>query len=317
MSATLADLFDAPIADYAGPLPLEEELALIAAARDGDRAAEERLLFQYAHALRRAVSGERARLGERGDAQEARANVLLAFTEAVRGARPGERVTQILHSKVLHVADEYHLIDGLTVPARTGRKVMAALRLAGDDVAAAQRIAEEREGVAPETFRAALSALSPQSLDDDHHDAIVGTGNSTTDAGPNRVRDRAEAAGASLTASIAPERDFARVEDVIDTQRALAALDEVGRRIVRDYYGFSDYDVIPDAEIAHRLGMTRPTVQRKRISALLTMHDALCTDERFDERCERDDRHEERHADPLSPAMLAAWEQALAEAVAA
>lgn len=264
------ELFDAEI-DYTGPLPLEEESRLIAAAHDGDYGAYEALLYQYRPALRALVASEQRRTSGTVDPDESRANALLAFAEALHVTQPGERIAARLKAALLRAADEYHLIGTLTVPYRTRRKYLQALRDAHGNLTEARAIAASR-GMLPETFTAVRQAIA------------TGTWTSTNGllAG--------EYGGPELS-QLTHERGYATIEDAADAQRALDTLDDTSRTIVRDYYGFNDYDMVPDAEIAHRMGFSRSKVQRLRDGALETMHGALCSDGQVDDRCERPEAH--------------------------
>jgi hypothetical protein len=246
-----------------------EETRLIRAAQDGDLGAYETLLMQYAHGLRALVEQEYARAAGHVDALETRANVLLAFAEAVHECQTGERVAFRLPKAALRVADEHHLVGGFAIPARTRQRFTQARREAGPDGDAEAKALEL--GMTRETFRAVKEALDAQSLDD-----LIG-------GGLEKANDRAYAphgAGNNFdseprTSSLTVERGYSTVEQRADVAKAFAAVDVITGDVIRDAYGFTEYDPIPDAEIAHRRGYSRSKVQRIRAEGLSTMRKAL------------------------------------------
>ncbi|QWY81869.1 DNA binding protein [Microbacterium phage Honk] len=260
------------------PLPIDVEVELIACAKDGDEAAYERLIANYIPGLRALAASELQRSGRLVDVDEVRANVLLAFVEAVHAARPGERVAPQLAPAAKHAADdfEHNLVAALSVPGRTQRRYFQAIREAKrngtnpvDEAAAL--------GLAPESFYAVKAALGFDSIERlqelNAPGVFDGIGVHEPAMSPIHV-----------------EQGYANAETRHMARAALAALndDPVAAVIVREAYGFTGYEPVPDAEVAHRHGLTRPTVQRKRIKALDTMHEAICQHDAPEPRCARE-----------------------------
>lgn len=258
MFATLSDIFEAKITTAAEALPLDEELALISRAQGGDEDAYNALLMQYRLGLRGLVRTEYARAGGFVDADETRANVLLGFAEALASCDGTTRLSAKLKGATLTASHEFHLVDNFNVPYRTRQRYMQALREAGPDGNAEEKAVEL--GMSPEVFRAIREALR------------AGSYEGMLDDGTGEMSGRSREA--SMT-TVTPERAYAEVDDAILVARAFAAVGELEEGICRDAYGFTEYDPIPDAEIAHRRGMTRPTVQRVRTRALEAMREAL------------------------------------------
>lgn len=259
----LADLLTAASSPVV-PLPLEDEIALIENAQRGDEAAYEALVAQYAPALRAATRRFRELLGE----DEAQSVAFLAFAETIAAHDP-ERSPRL--AGALRPALSRALMDAATpgqlaVSPRRARQYVSCMGRAGGDVAKATALALEA-GMTRETF-----ADLHRALDVTSYDATVGVGRvglrATADA---RVWDARRASDVSVTA---PPRSLTEeAADLVDV--ALGAVDGLEEKIVRLYYGFEEYDNVPDAEVAHRLGLTRPTVQRRREGALGKMRSAL------------------------------------------
>lgn len=268
-ATTLADILDAKLDRGAESLPFEEELALIERAQSGDEDAYVALLRQYAHGLRNLMKTEHSRAGGLVDADETRANVLLAFAEALAECDGTTRIAAKLRVKVYDVATEHHLVGALSVPTRTRQRYMQALREAGPDGDAEATAAEL--GMSREAFLAVRDAIGARSIEDMHATrmARMNEEHSTT----YFTSPEQEATG------ITPERSYASVEQRATVERAFAAVDELTGDIIRDAYGFTEYDPIPDAEIAHRRGFSRSKVQRIRTEGIVTMRRALGVDE--------------------------------------
>ncbi|GEB46978.1 hypothetical protein MTE01_29230 [Microbacterium testaceum] len=227
-----------------------EETRLVRAAQDGDLDAYNTLLRQYAHGLRSLAEQEYARAGGHVSHDETRANVLLAFAEAVHECQAGDRVAFRLPKATLRVADEHHLVGGFTIAERTRQRYMQALREAGPDGDAEAKAREL--GMTRETFLSVRDALGASSFD--------GILEEQGDAGMQ---------------AIGLERGYSTVEQRADVAKAFAAVDVITGDVIRDAYGFTEYDPIPDAEIAHRRGYSRSKVQRLRSEGLSTMRKAL------------------------------------------
>lgn len=237
-------------------LDLAEEMTAIEAAKAGDEKATLDLLFAYAPALRNAVKRYREAL----DRDDAQAEAVSSFLGAVRDfdATKGERLAGIVASRIGHDLGILAAAGStFAIPERTLSRFYGILRRSGGDVEAAADSATEY-GMARETFLSVLAHVrQTDSLD----------GISEGPDGEGR-----DARAASLWGASAPMAD---AEDRILAEIAFGAVDEVESQVCGLAYGFTDYDLVPDAEIAHRLGMTRSTVQRRRTSALDKMRDAL------------------------------------------
>jgi DNA-directed RNA polymerase specialized sigma24 family protein len=225
------------------PVPRAERRALTLAAQRGDQDAFERLLADLVPNLRAVVRRWGAFVGE-----DAEAVALLAFTEAVmaydsRADIDGVGVVALLSQHVLEgmreAADASYAV---TVPSRTLQRFWAILRHAGGDPDAAERLAPQFD-MTPDTFR-------------DVRVAVLGS-----------VELRPELATA--------EPAVPHVEDRVMAAQALAALSGAEHTIARRAHGFGLYGPESDGQIAEALGMSRQSVQRKRVRALDTMREAL------------------------------------------
>lgn len=238
-----------------------EEAETIAAAQAGDESAAERLLFAYGPVLRNAVARIHERLIEDGtlgaDLEDLQASAVAALFEVIVSHDPslnpriaGRAYTAIRRALV----DEVTSGASFAVPERTLSRYNGIVRAAEGDLEEAERQAPEF-GMSREVFRDVRAAVETN-----RHDL-------------NATGDEDEApANYSPIYSPAPIVD---VEDKILVDLAFRAVDDEEARIVELAYGFTEYDPVPDAEIAHRLGLTRPTAQRKRGKALDKMRKAL------------------------------------------
>ena len=250
-----------------------EEAEAIAAAQAGDEAATERLLMAYGPALRAAVSnfatgvkaGRNPWGGEAGigtssfEVADVQGAALVGFLETIREHDPAvsPRLAGTIRRRIAReIADLYASTMPFAVPERTLSRFYGILREAEGDDALAEALAPER-GMDPATFRAVFAAVR---------------GTSSLD----RLQAEADETGASLapTAIFAPS-PIVDVEDRVLVDLAFRAVEDDEERICRLAYGFTEYDPQPDAEIAHRMGLTRPTVQRKRGKALDKMRKAI------------------------------------------
>lgn len=246
----------------AAPLTESEEVEAIAAAQAGDEDATMRLLVAYGPALRSAVSGVQSLTD--GDApvdlDDARMTAVEGALTALREHDPaaGPRLAGTIRQ---HVSDALKRAfadsrPALQVPARTLSRFFGILREVDGDVEAARALAPEREMLAT-TFDTILAAARPGSIE-----ALRDPN------GDGDVRDLV----AEPVYVTSPVVD---VEDAILVEAAFRAVDDEGERICRLSYGFTEYEPVADAEIGHRMGLTRPTVQRKRAKALDSMRKAL------------------------------------------
>lgn len=244
-------------------IPLDERQATTLAAQAGDPVAFEALLLDVIGNLRALAApwAPEDRLGR----EEALAAALLGFTEAVAAYRAeedpdGVGVLPLLRSFVsAALGDTEAASVAVTVPTRTLKRWHGIVRRADGDLEEAARIAPTYAMTA-ETFWAVADAR--RSWD-------------SISADEERETSHASEAARPLWG----DRDsFAAAEDRIAVEAAFLAVDDTEGDVIRDAYGFSDYRPLPDGVIAERRGMSRPTVQRRRASALGKMREALAVD---------------------------------------
>lgn len=249
-----AQLWDAPaerIADGA------EEVALIIAAQAGAEYAVMRLFTAYVPALRSAVRQYGATL----PLDDARQTACLAFLEIIREhdttrcERLAGRLAKRLPDYLCEATSDAS--EGLTVPPRTLRRFFGFLRQADGDVLAAEELAVAA-GMGRETFRAVLTAVRA---------------NRSLDA---EVMIR----GADHAVPLCDVSDYSRetshAEDRLLVEVAFGAVNGAEEAVCRLAYGFEEFgEPVVDAEIGHRLGMTRLKALRTRQRALSKMREAL------------------------------------------
>jgi RNA polymerase sigma factor (sigma-70 family) len=229
------------------PLTESEEHEAISRAQEGDEEATLLLLKIYSPALRAAANRYTLSLG----VEEARAEAVRGLLEAIHAfdTSTGSRLTSQRGVKN-HLNDAlsqaYALVFPVAVPDRTLRRFFGILRNAGGDVDKALSICQEY-AMSREVFMEVLSV----------------------------VRDVRSLSGEERKASHDPVMEMLTTEAKEDVAKAFQAVDPLEYDVCRLYYGFSDYDPIPDAEIAHRLGFSRQKIQRTRSSALAKMRVAL------------------------------------------
>lgn len=267
--AVLSDVFDRS-AERRIPSAADERAA-ISLAQDGDEAATLDLVYAYAPTLRAAAARHERTLGR----EEARQATVLGLLEAVHAfdlSSDYERLAAIVWE---YVADAVQTAAGtmvaISVPSRTLKRFFGILRRADGDLEAAALAAPKHE-LSTESFWAIVDALRVDPLD---VKALGGTkagieGRHAVD-GPSFVGAESHARPLWQHA----DRGTSDAEDRILAEVALRAVDGFSRDVCRLAYGFSEADPIPDAEIAHRLGYSRPKVQRTRTTALVKMRDAL------------------------------------------
>lgn len=253
--ATLSDIFDRGTESR---LSQNEEREKIHAAKAGDQAATIALLYAYAPALRNAV----ARYSETLGAEEARSAAVVGFLDALASFDPEryDRLAAVIAPMLTNeLAEAVALSAAVSVPSRTRTRFFGILRRADNDAHRAALLAPQY-AMSRETFYAVLEALHVESVDEDrrHDDGESGPG----------MADRA-------LPIWNPEDVYADAEDRILVEMAFTATDDLETDICRMSYGFTSYNPIPDGQIAHDLGMARPTVQRRRAGALSKMRDAL------------------------------------------
>lgn len=238
-----------------------EEAAIIEAAQAGDEIAALSLMNAYGRALRSAV----ARFTSAGlvggvPVEDLRSAAIVAFLEVIAEHDPAlnPRLAGRVSTRLIAaLAKEASGVTSFTIPERTLSRFYGILREADGDVEVALDSVGDY-GMSRETFLQVLAAIRG------------------TDSLDGHSEDGADVPHVSTTAtplfSPAPVVD---VEDKILVDMAFAAVEDEEARICELAYGFTEYEPVPDAEIAHRLDMTRPTVQHKRGKALSKMRKAL------------------------------------------
>lgn len=247
-------------------LSVEEERALIAASQAGDGAATETLIGAYSPAIRGAVQWYRRALPsvpQRSDAEDVEQEALVGLLEAIRAFDPEkhDRLAAIAAQYVRQrVAEAARSASAFAVPERTLKRFFSILRECNGDTSAALELAPSRK-MARETFLAVLASVRG-----------VGSYDAPAPDGTTREESDRSVDGEAL-AWAQPELVGERDEDLV--RAAFAAVDDVEERVCRVSYGFEDYEPQPDGEVAHRLGLSRPKVQRVRTKALAKMREAL------------------------------------------
>lgn len=265
----MLDLFTYTETDYS--MTEAEEAAAILSAQAGDEAAKMDLMRAYGPALRSAVSrfksgvadGQRSRVADEfgspsSSLDDLQSAALVAFLELIESHDPAQN-PRLAGRVAVHLADslaaQFSKEAHFAIPKRTLTRFHGILKAADGDVSAALDMAGEY-GMARETFLSVLAAVQSGSID-----GLTGPSDDAT----------REPVATPIYAA-APVVD---VEDRILVDMAFRAVSDEEARIVELAYGFTEYDPVPDAEIGHRLGLTRPTVQRRRASALGTMRKAI------------------------------------------
>jgi RNA polymerase sigma factor (sigma-70 family) len=251
------ELFTAPRS--VDPLPEEVERSLIVRAQGGDETATETLLMTYAPALRSAVKRARSTTLSQEDA---RSVAILGLMEAIRQFDPerGSSLAPVLKHRLNDELTEAVAQDrgGSYVPSRMVRRFFGILRAAGGSVDAGAALAPSF-GMGSDTFREVADAVrGVVSLD--------------------RLIEVQGDVFFLRASAIRVDRNLVDADDRMLCETAFAAVDDVETDVCRMAYGFTEPDPVPDAEVAHRLGMTRPTVQRRRVSALAKMRVALAVE---------------------------------------
>lgn len=256
-----------------------EECELIADAQAGNDLAYMRLLNLYGPLLRATVT----RAAKTMEVEDAQGVALLAFQETVathigqveegyNGRLSGRLVDAVREALGVARATE----TSFKIPARTLTRYQGILNAAEGDPNLAVELAPQH-GMAGDTWIRIHHAAKAKSFEgslEGHGEALKGQSYSGH-AGTGTAWD-GDGHGSGLYGD--GREPIADVEDAILVRLAFKAVDDEEARIVEMAYGFTDYDTVPDAEIGHRLGLTRPTVQRRRSSALSKMRKALAVD---------------------------------------
>lgn len=237
-------------------LTREDEAYLIREAQAGRGGAMLELLNAYERLIRKVV--REYTVLDRSAREDAKQEARLAFMELVHRFDPESGPLAWAAPNAIREALSAQLAGkvALTVPERTYRRYRSIMAKHDNNYAEALAAADSF-GMTRETFGAVHEAL--------HATAIEA-------AGEDEEGNVREVVATSLWSG---DNSYADAEDRILCEIAFAAVDDLETDVCRMAYGFSEFDQVPDAEIAHRLGMTRPTVQRRRAGALKKMRDAL------------------------------------------
>src|SRR5690606_32789871 len=255
----------------AAPLDELEEARLILVAKGhpaGDpEAAKMRLIEAYGPAIRAAVQnfgngivdGRSPYAGSLGmgnhemDIDDLQSAALVAFLSLIEDHDPEKsprlagRVAAYL---TRHLSKSFGAVSAFAVPTRTLERFYGILQAAEGDPEQAEALAPSYE-MSVDTFREIYAA--------------------TRNTGSLEVEMEGSDGHASTAAAASPvftPSPVADVEDRMLVDMAFAAMTDEEARICELYYGFTEYEPVPDAEIAHRTGLSRPSVQRKRSKAL-------------------------------------------------
>ena len=263
----LCDIFDRRVTT--GKLPLKKEREAIRAAKCGDDASTLKLLYAYACALRK-VSGRYRGAGgawaggpwDSGLAADRRMAAVEGFLEALYAFDLDGIHSRLAATVEGYVANSISMAAivpvAMNVPERTLKRFYSILRKADGDPVKGAGLAPQYS-MSVETFVSVLTAVrSTQSLDGTGGDA-GGSGD-----GPN-----------GLDVQVVGPDYCDDDEDKLLVEAAFAAVEDLEEDVCRLAYGFSDDDPIPDSEVGHRLGLSRPKVQRVRAAALGKMRHAL------------------------------------------
>ncbi len=236
-------------------LDLETEVRLVAQARGGDSDAFVRLAEAYAPRLRAAAARARSVVEDRAEREQA---ALTAFHAAILATPTGARVATVvkltMSAEMNRAASEVR--RGLSVPHGTARRYFSILSTADGDVGAAAAAAPTH-GMSTEAFLAVREAvrgsLSVEALATDEGDGMDGR----------------------LAATYAPVSQATTVERHLLARHALGAVTGVEKTVTLLAYGFSEDEPLPDAEIAHRLGINRSSAWKIKQRALTRMRALL------------------------------------------
>lgn len=256
---TISDIFkyaDAPV------LTVEAEVALIDEAQAGNEESFLALAHAYGPTLRASVGKAK----KTNDREEVEAEALAAFAEVVythdahdenyANGRLASRLTPHLRDRLGEAQTQRATV--FTIPKRTYTRYYGILNAADGDFEAALALAPSMAMKASTFAEVHGMVQEASSLTHDDEDS---------DGEEHYARPVL-----NIT-----ERDFyCEAEDAVMVEVAFAAVEDEQARIMELAYGFTEYEPVSDAEIAHRLGnQTRPTIQRKRVAALASMRKAL------------------------------------------
>lgn len=244
---------------------------LIRLARTGDAAAKQTLLREYMGPIVREVGRVTKFANSIGQGTDD--TMSEAFSEAVRifyGVVNTFDLDRGMHgfvnylSRTLRNDEELQVRRGIArVPQRTLYRRTEIVKAADGDLAKARELAPGM-GMPLATFDAVTATLGAT-------EEVGGLGNGAkSDMGegpgaPNYVPPQLRT----------EESGYVRTEDLLDTARALDALEYIPRLIVESTYGLNGQPEQSAAEIGKMLGMSRWAVQRRLDAAMVDMKQAL------------------------------------------
>lgn len=257
--------------DATPPLTRAEERSLIPLAQAGDKDATARIVTSHLPHLH--AEARRHRGAARHLPQD---DYVAAGCEAMLGALktfdPSRGTRFITHARGFirpAMSAVSHAAYPTPVPGRTMRKVMRALR-ATNTVDEAVMFAQVTEGLLPQTFAAAYTALvawKPEAL----------KANSSTDGDDDGDgHDEREPRAMLPTRGERPGPNDPAVRFVV--RAALLSLTDRQRTVLE--MTVMSWDPMKDSEVAAHLGVSRPTVTRTRLSALATLREIIGVDPR-------------------------------------
>lgn len=240
-----------------------DERATLERAQAGDETATMDLFRAYLPALSAVVRDFRPMFAEE---DELRSVVFVGFLEAVHAWNPEGVYDRLAGIVRQHATDAASREAGQAVmsriPERTLKRFLGILRRADGDPTKGAELAPTFD-MASTTFTNIYvqfkAANAPAFVNED---------------------GGSEAAADTDAHAVAPwdtgSDAYADAEDKLLAEKAFAAVDDLEAQVCALAYGFADYDPQPDAEIAHRLGLSsRLKALRTRNAALAKMRDAL------------------------------------------
>jgi RNA polymerase sigma factor for flagellar operon FliA len=248
------------------PLTASDEATLIPLAKAGEKAAQAAILSSQVRWLRaeaRKYAG--ASSVDPDDLVAAGLEALLGALATFDPARGVRFWTHAQNPVRLAMAEEVAAYGTqIAVPGRTLRRYRKAVRETGS-IAEARALARTRDGMDEGTFDAVHHALTGGTSLDASFDAAPAA---DTAAGTAGALD----SETGLLGSRGPSPEGTAVSRAM-TRQALASLDARQRQVVA--LAYLTGEDLSDAQIAARLGLSRPTVTRARNAALGVMRDAL------------------------------------------
>lgn len=234
-----------------GSTTLDKERELIAATQAGCNESCGELLTQYAPLLKKYAS----QAPNQVEREEVQGVLMLGFMEAVNDFDPDEHsnLAATLPQHLRRALSEIGVTaSSFTIPSRSLSRWLSILKKADGDIYKAINLAPQF-GMSRETFMAIHSALrNTNSLD-----AVLS-------AGPYLTR--------SLhvpTEEPIGESDNELVDQVFDLRGDKNDLSDREATILRYAYGWYSYgEQLTDDAVGHKLGLSRPSVQRLRQVAL-------------------------------------------------